>query len=99
MFAVSSISYGRYTFKAKLSAMMHGFVGYFEAWLYKDITISASLQTPPESVLCSFIRLLPLRPIRHSPKDVQHWNVLLVPHLFPAAGLLVVEFAACKGPL
>jgi hypothetical protein len=28
-------------FEAPIGVMVHGFGGYFEAWLYKDITISA----------------------------------------------------------
>lgn len=38
---IDNTRYAKINFTASISAVMHGLAGYFEAWLYKDVMISA----------------------------------------------------------
>lgn len=38
----SRLRHGTFTFESTIGAMVHGLAGFFEAWLFEDITISTA---------------------------------------------------------
>ena len=55
------IRYCNLRFTSKTSAMIHGFGGYFDAWLYKDINISINPATFSAGMFSWFPLYIPIR--------------------------------------
>lgn len=58
---IDNTRYSTLTFKARHGGLFHGFVGYFEAKLYKDVTISINPATFSDGMFSWFPIYIPIR--------------------------------------
>ena len=101
VFLLSDMNNNRYQclkFTVGCNSVLHGFAGYFETTLYKDVTLSKSIYKEEVTLCYNWIYILMIMVCvcvcvcgRYKTRNAFTWNVLLVPHPLPPQSKLYMH--------